>query len=159
MAAKIGTVAVTLRPAVAADDDLLRRLYVDGRPELGRLPTQLLDLQIDAQRTQYHRDHPSAVDEIVEVDGDPVGRCWTSPVPDGLRVLDLAVLADRQRQGIGWSVLELVIERAAAFGGTVRLSVWPNNLRARRLYLAAGFTETGALGGYVAMCREPEQPS
>lgn len=159
MAARSTTAAVTLRPAVAADGELLRRLYLEARPELRLLPEQLVDLQRHAQRRQYQADHPSSLDQIVEVDGEPVGRCWIAPEPDGIRVLDLAVLADRRGQGTGRAVLEQVIARAAACGGNVRLSVWSANVGARRLYRAAGFTETGSQGGYVAMCREPERLS
>jgi ribosomal protein S18 acetylase RimI-like enzyme len=145
------TPPVALRPAGAADDAFLRELFVDSRPELRLLPAQLVDLQIAAQRTQYRRDHREPVEEVIEIDGYPVGRCWTAVGAGELHLLDLAVRADRRRQGIGRAVLRLVAHRAAALCVTVRLSVWSANGEARRLYRAAGFTETGAGGGYVEM--------
>ena len=146
---------VRLRTAVAGDDAFLRRLCLDAWPELQLLPPQLVDLQIAAQRTQYRHDHPQAVDEVVEVDGDPVGRCWTADAEGDLHLLDFAVRADRRRQGIGRAVLDVVADRAAARGVAVRLTVWSTNADARRLYRAAGFTEVGATGGHVVMRLAP----
>ena len=157
MTASIDTATppVALRPAGAADDAFLRELFVDSRPELRLLPAQLVDLQIAAQRTQYGRDHREPVDELIEIDGHPVGRCWTAVGAGELHLLDLAVRGDRRRQGIGRVVLGVVADRAAASGLAVRLSVWSANGDARRLYRAAGFTETGAGGGYIEMRLEP----
>jgi ribosomal protein S18 acetylase RimI-like enzyme len=153
MPAVIGSGAppLSMRPAVADDDSFLRRLYVDAHAELALLPPQLVDLQIAAQRAQYSRDHPRAVDEVIEIDGEPVGRCWTAISPGQLHVLDLAVRADRRRQGIGRAVLSRVAERAAALGADVRLAVWSDNVGARRLYAAAGFTQIGAVGGHLLL--------
>ena len=141
----------------AADDAFLRRLCLDARPELQLLPLQLVDLQITAQRTQYLRDHPQAVDEVVELDGDPVGRCWTAHADGELHLLDFAVQADRRRQGIGRAVLDIVAGRAAARGVGVRLTVWSTNAAGRRLYRVAGFTEVGEVGGHVVMRLAPRR--
>lgn len=148
--------AVSLRTALAADDAFLRRLYLDARPELRLLPAELVELQIAAQQAQYRRDHPCAVDEVVEVAGEPVGRCWTADDGGELQLLDVAVRSDRRRQGIGRAVLGVVADRAAARGMAVRLMVWSTNADARRLYRAAGFAEIGELGGHVVMRCAPE---
>lgn len=154
-----GAPLVRLRPAVAADDAFLRRVYVDARPELQLLPPQLVDLQLAAQRAQYRRDHPRAVDEVVEVGGEPVGRCWTAIGSGELHILDFVVRADRRRQGIGRTVLDVVADRAATLGLAVRLAVWSANVDARRLYLAAGFAEVCEAGGHVVMRRAPRSRS
>ena len=146
---------VRLRTAEPEDDAFLCRLFVDARPEMQFLPPQLVDLQRAAQRTQYRRDHPQAVDEIVELDGDPVGRCWTADADGEVHLLDVAVQADRRRHGIGRAVLDVVADRAAAQGVPVRLAVWAANTGARRLYRAAGFAEVGEAGGHVVMVLAP----
>lgn len=148
---------VSLRPAGAADDAFLRRLYLDARPELLLLPPQLVDLQIAAQRSQYRRDHPQAVDEVVELDDAPVGRCWTADADGELHLLDFAVRADRRRQGIGRAVLDVLAARAAGQGAAVRLTVWSTNADARRLYRAVGFAEVDETGGYVVMRLAPRR--
>jgi ribosomal protein S18 acetylase RimI-like enzyme len=156
--ARVGVLpSVTLRAAVAADDAFLRRLCLDARPELQLLPPELVDLQIAAQRVQYQRDHPRAVDEVVELGGVPAGRCWTADVGGQLHLLDLAVLADHRRQGVGRAVLGVVVDRAAARGMAVRLAVWSTNADALRLYRSAGFTEVAQAGGRVVMCLEPSR--
>ena len=151
---------VRLRVAVADDAAFLRQLYLDARPELQLLPPSILDLQISAQRSQYLAEHPEAVDEIVELDGAPVGRCWTADAPDALHLLDLAVQAEYRRRGIGAAVLDVIADRAARRGVPVRLHVWSTNHDARRLYQAAGFTELDEVGGRIAMqLLPPSNPS
>jgi len=147
------TPPVSLRPAAAEDDEFLRRLFLDARPELRLLPPQLVDLQIEAQRTQYRHNHPQAVDEVVDVGGAPVGRCWTAEADGELHLLDLAVRPEHRRQGIGRAVLDKVIDRAADRGMAVRLTVWSTNAGARGLYCAAGFNEVGEVGGHIVMRR------
>lgn len=146
---------LSLRAAATADDVFLRELYLDARPELYLLPPELVDLQIAAQRAQYRSDHPHAVDEVIEVDGHPVGRCWTAVADGELHVLDLAVRPDLRRKGIGRGVLRVLDSRAAAQGVAVRLAVWSANFAARSLYAAAGFREIGAANGRILMRREP----
>ena len=151
MRAAAETPAVIMRPACPDDEAFLRRLFVESRPELQLLPAEVVALQVAAQRMQYCSAHPAAVDEIVELGGEAVGRCWTAFTAGELHVLDLAIRADRRRHGIGRAVLRAVAARAAAEGVPVGLTVWAANGDARRLYRSAGFHDVGESGGYVAM--------
>lgn len=150
-----GALPVSLRPAVADDDVFLRQLCLDARPELQLLPPDVVDLQMAAQRVQYRHDHPHALDEVIEFDKAPAGRCWTAISDGELHLLDLVVCADLRRQGIGRAVLRVLDGRAAALGVAVRLAVWSANFAARGLYAVAGFQEIGAAGGRILMRREP----
>ncbi len=142
---------VTLRPAVPADDTFLRRLHATAHcAELSSTAldrdalTMLVRLQFDTQRVQYRARYPGAVDRVVVVDGEPVGRCWTDETRCELRLLDLAVAPDRQRRGVAGAVLDLLVERARAVRVPLRLSVWSENAPALALYRGRGLAETVA---------------
>jgi ribosomal protein S18 acetylase RimI-like enzyme len=140
---------VTLRAAVPDDDTFLRHLHATAHcaafSSLALEPeahAALLGLQFDSRRAQYRARYPGAVDEIVVVDGERVGRCWTSETHRELRLMDLAVLPERQRRGVAGSVLDRLLERARAARLAVRLSVWSENAPALALYRGHGFSET-----------------
>ena len=64
-------------------------------------------------------------------------------------LLNLCIDPDRQGQGFGRRLLELLLRRAARFDThTVFLEVRPSNARALRLYQAAGFDQIGCRKGY-----------
>ena len=138
---------LTRRPALPDDADLLRSLFAESRPELALLPEpvreQLVRLQFDAQRDQYRRSAPDAVDWIVEVDHDgrrePVGRCYLWAGPREHRLLDLAIRPEWRGCGIGTAVLNRLCADAAGAGVPLTLSVWAANHGARRLYDRLGF--------------------
>jgi ribosomal protein S18 acetylase RimI-like enzyme len=151
--------AVTLRHATPADEPFLRELFADSRDDFASVPlspTALADLvrmQYDARQAQYRLCCQAPRDEVIELDGRPVGRCWTDQPDDELRLLDLAVLRPHRRKGVGRFAVDAVCQRASAVGLAVRLTVWPANLAARRLYAGAGFREASLVHGYLAMER------
>lgn len=151
---------VRLRPAGPADEPFLLALHLESHPEFALLPSpvrsDLVALQITAQRRQYEAEHPQARDEIVEVDGVPVGRCWTSVSDTALHILDVAVVAAARNRCTGRRVLDEVMDRADLRGVPVRLMMWHANRDAQRLYARAGFTAGTENGGYVPMTRWTE---
>jgi ribosomal protein S18 acetylase RimI-like enzyme len=160
----VGKAAVALRAAAPSDEDFLRSVHVDAHPEFATLPfpaadvARVLDLQLAAQRDQYRAAHPSSRDQVIEVGGEPVGRCWTAETADEIRVLDLAVLARHRGLGIATCVLTQLRERAATSGRALRLSVWFANDAARRLYERLGFEPVAERGGYVALQWSADSP-
>jgi ribosomal protein S18 acetylase RimI-like enzyme len=148
---------VTLRCAQPSDQPFLRALYVDTHPEFAQLPPAvadgLIELQLRAQRTGYLASFPASGDELIELAGTPVGRCWTDLSATELRLLDLAVLSGHRRQGIGRIVLDVLHARAVHAGVALWLSVWQDNLAARRLYDQQGFVVQDRVNGYLSMVR------
>ena len=151
---------LTWRPAGRDDSGLLRSLFAAARPDLALVPDpvrdQLLNLQFEAQRDQYRRLAPDAVDWIVEIEHagrlEPVGRCYLWPGPREHRLLDLAIHPRWRGRGVGGAVLERLCADAARAGVPLRLSVWAANEDARRLYDRLGFVpEDQAATGYVAL--------
>lgn len=153
-------VLISWRVAGPQDDELLRSLFAQSRPELELLPEpvrdQLVRLQFDAQRDQYRRNAPDAVDRIVEIDQDgrpeSVGRCYVWAGPREHRLLDLAIRPQWRRRGIGGAVLGRLCADAARAAVPLSLSVWAANHDAQRLYRRLGFVQQdGATGGYLSL--------
>jgi ribosomal protein S18 acetylase RimI-like enzyme len=153
------TTTVARRPASAKDEDLLRELFADARPDLAALPPELraglVDMQFRAQRAQYSSSYPNARYEIIVVGGTPIGQLILDEGADSVRVVDVSVHCAYRGRGVGSAVLHDVIADATRSGRGVCLSVWSGNVRARRLYGRLGFVRTDhshpSAVGYVQM--------
>lgn len=75
--------------------------------------------------------------------GEPVGRVWLGPMPDGrsmLYVWEIIIDDHRRGQGLGGEALTAVLKFAFESGlPGVGLTVWDTNPAARRLYERMGF--------------------
>ncbi|HEU5269046.1 MAG TPA: GNAT family N-acetyltransferase [Jatrophihabitans sp.] len=143
------------RRADPADNDFLRTLFAESRPDLALLPEavrgQLIRLQFESQSSQYCSLAPDAVDWILQLDRDgrtePVGRCYLDQGPAEHRLLDLAIRPEWRGQGLGSAVLRRLCDEAGQAGVPLRLSVWRANQGAIRLYRRHGFGADGAEAG------------
>jgi ribosomal protein S18 acetylase RimI-like enzyme len=142
---------VTLRPATAADDPFLYRLFeATHGQQFALLPLEpahreaLVHMQFNAQRGGYRAQRPEAKDFIVFGDAEPVGRLWVDDSsPAALHVLDVAILPEQQGRGAGKAVLKRVMDQAAGAGKAVTLNVDLMNVRAIEFYRRLGFEVTG----------------
>ncbi|MGZ5199283.1 MAG: ribosomal protein S18-alanine N-acetyltransferase [Telluria sp.] len=81
--------------------------------------------------------------------GDLVGYFLLMYAVDEAHLLDVAVAAERQREGIGRWLLDKAAGRAREHGmESMLLEVRPSNERAQQVYLTYGFTEIGRRKGY-----------
>ncbi|MAL94199.1 MAG: GNAT family N-acetyltransferase [Haliea sp.] len=134
-----------LRPETPDDRDLLIMLYVDNRwQELAALPwdeaqkTAFLSQQCRAQEAHYRQAYPTAVREIIEVEGTAAGRvCWQA-ASDENRLIDLRLLATYRGRGIGSALLRALQARSQQQAVPLCLSVACDN-PARQLYQRLGF--------------------
>ena len=91
---------------------------------------------------------------LVAVEGDRViGQVYLQrepgPVTGHVATLGMAVAPDSRGQGVGTALLEAGIGWARQVGvEKLALSVYPDNVRARSLYLTFGFVEEGRLSGH-----------
>jgi ribosomal protein S18 acetylase RimI-like enzyme len=154
-------VTVTLRPVEPADENLLRSLFAEARPELALLPPQtrdvLLDMQFRAQQRQYAANYVNARHEIIVADGSDVGQLIVDDAATEVRIIDVTVRHSHRSGGIGSTILRDVITDAGSSGRPVELSVWSGNTGAQRLYTRLGFVRVhdAALDdtGYLQMRR------
>jgi len=156
---------VTLRNSTRDDMGFLARLYGDARrgevAEWGWPQAQqemFLRMQFDAQHRSYQAGFSGAEDRIVCLDGSPAGRMMVAREPEGMRLIDIALLEEYRNRGVGTLLLLQLLEECNDHGDTLRLHVRQGN-PAIRLYLRLGFVQTGADEMYVQMKRSPiERP-
>jgi ribosomal protein S18 acetylase RimI-like enzyme len=92
---------------------------------------------------------------VIDVGEEPVGGLMLDLTPDNLDIVELQILPEHQRQGIGTWVIERVIDDAKRRGLCVTLSVVPANSHARRLYERIGFCATGVDEPFIRMRYSP----
>lgn len=134
-----------LRPATAADDAFLQRVYASSRQdELAQLPWSeaekraFLAMQFDAQDRHYRAHFPDARFDVVERGGVPIGRLIVERTEDEIRLLDIALLPEHRGAGAGSALLRELLAEAAASSKRVTIHVERAN-PARRLYERLGF--------------------
>jgi diamine N-acetyltransferase len=93
----------------------------------------------------------------VVCDGSVVGFVMhgVDPADDSAWIGGLVIDRSHQRQGIGRSVIDLLVARATARGRASALSYEPANVVAKALYAKAGFAETGEIDGDEVVARRP----
>jgi ribosomal protein S18 acetylase RimI-like enzyme len=142
----------TLRPATPSDRDFLFdlnraafRTYVDatwGWDEDEQ--AAFFDARFDPERRQ-----------IVRSQGEDVGELVVEERPHEIYLARIALLPEWQGRGIGRSIVQSLLARAAASGKTVVLEVLHANPRAARLYEELGFEPTGRNETHLFMRAAP----
>jgi GNAT superfamily N-acetyltransferase len=147
------------RRAAAADDEpFLRALFGSAHPELAVLGEEIVDLQVRAQRREWELAYPGSTDEIVELDGGPVGRLWVAWEPDACVLVDMVLLPEHRRTGIGTRVVGETLAEADRRGLPTRLTVERTNAPSLAFCAAHGFVEVGGDPLRVALER-PVSPA
>lgn len=150
-----------LRPSQPQDEAFLRRVYAASRAD-ELAPTgwdaarteAFLRMQFDAQDQQYRSRHPHARFDIIEVDGEAVGRLYVTRQPDRLHVIELALLPPWRGRGLGTALLSALQQQAAAEWLDLSIYVEIHN-PAQRLYRRLGFDTVSASGLYQLMQWQP----
>lgn len=142
-------VQVALRPECAADEAFLLELYASTREE--ELAFMNLDaasralfvkMQFTAMRHGYANAFPHAQFSVIVSGEIPIGRIVIHRAADEIRVVDLALVPNYRRRGIGSEFLQQLLAEARQAGKPVQLSVLKTN-PAARLYERLGFKQTG----------------
>lgn len=149
--------ALALREAGADDLPFLLSLYCDVRsPEVvaWNWPADkreaFLLMQFDAQRRSYEAAYPQAAHHIVFSGGVPIGRRLVAVTPEGMHLVDIALLASCRNRGMGTRLIRQLMDECGAVGGALSLQVLRGN-PALRLYKRMGFGETDADAMYITM--------
>ena len=152
---------IALRPVGASDRDFLLQVYASTREEELRPVDWSADqkaafvrMQFEAQNAYYREHYHPATFDVVEVDGDPVGRLYVARWADEIRIIDVALLPEHRGRGIGTSVIRALLDEAAASGKRLSIHVEKHN-PARRLYERLEFVESVDRGLYVLMEATP----
>ncbi len=136
---------ITLRPIQPGDEPFLSALYASTREDELALTgwnqaqiAEFLATQFMAQHRYYLEHLPPSEFNVIEGDGQPIGRLYVGDWEEDVRLIDIALLPEQRNQGIGTRLIRDVMDRAAALGKPVRLHVEQHN-PARRLYDRLGF--------------------
>ena len=119
------------RPVGPGDAAFLRELYASTRPEVANWePAEreiFLDVQLQAQERGWAERFPASRHELLLLHGTPVGRLWVSWSAEECRLVDMTLLPDHRRTGIGTRVVGDVIAEAERAGIPTRLTVERTN--------------------------------
>ena len=153
---------VSTRPERLPDDgDFLLSVYASTRPELTGLswPAKQQDaftrMQFDAQTRHYRQSFPDAIYSVISAGGEPAGRLIVDHADDQILIIDIALLPEFRRTGIGNRLIRRLLDQADADRLPVRCHVLHDST-ARQFWEHAGFTAQGSDGVYVAMERAPQ---
>jgi GNAT superfamily N-acetyltransferase len=160
----VGGRKVALRPAAVEDYEELVRIYASTRAgELAQVAwwddEQKLAFcrsQYDSQKTEYEARYPGAEYDVILLDGRTVGRLWVGRDDEEIRLLDIALLPEEQRHGVGALLVGALIEEARASGKKLRHMVFMLNSGALRFYERLGFQVFEDMGGYLHMEWRPQ---
>jgi len=154
--------SVSFRPVDEADKPFLRALYASTREDELRVvdwpesqKSAFLDMQFEAQHRYYHEQFPTAEFLVVEREGSAVGRIYVDRRTDELRLVDIALIPEVRKQGLGEALLLDLLEEGQAASLPVRIHVEQFN-PAMRLYLRLGFEAIEYQGVYQLMEWRPE---
>jgi ribosomal protein S18 acetylase RimI-like enzyme len=150
---------MTLREAEAPDLEFLYRVYASTRADEMAV-TGWLAKNVDAflrdlfrlQDIHYRRHYAGARFQVVLVGGVRAGRLYVHVGAKEVRIMDITLLPEFRRRGIGAALLGSVMAEADASGLPLSLNVETNN-PARDWYRRLGFKESPWDGVYILMER------
>ncbi|PLP95596.1 GNAT family N-acetyltransferase [Pseudomonas sp. FFUP_PS_473] len=152
--------AVKLRALEADDMDFIEHLYATSRADemshSGWPAEQIaafLKMQFHAQHVYYQEHFAGSDFLIIEVEAQRVGRIYTWFGKTCVTLIDIALLPEFQKNGIGSELLEDLLCRADESELPIELSVEPYN-PALKLYERFGFQVINQTGVYLRMRRE-----
>jgi ribosomal protein S18 acetylase RimI-like enzyme len=144
-----------LRAATAEDEQFLRAVYAGTRAEeLARVPWSeeqkraFTDMQFAAQDVHYRRHYPDAQYSIIEVQGVRAGRLYVDRGKKEILIIDIALLPEHRRAGIGTKLLRELQNEARMAGKALTIHVEKFN-PALRLYQRLGFQQLEDKGVYL----------
>lgn len=151
-----------LRPFRADDQEFLFQLYASTRlheiapfgwPEAQQ--QAFLRMQFNAQQQWYKMSYEQAEHQIIEHDGAPIGRLMVLRQATSVLLVDIALLPEFRKQGIGGELIGKLIQECDQQKLPLRLQVQRVN-PAQRLYERLGFKKTGEDQMYLHMEKQPD---
>jgi ribosomal protein S18 acetylase RimI-like enzyme len=148
---------LSLRPIAPVDTSFLARVYASSRAEELAL-TDWTDeqkeifcrRQFDAQSVYYAATYPEASFQIIERNGEPIGRLYVARWEKEIRIVDITLLPEFRGSGLGTKLLRELQEEARVAGRSLTIHVERFN-RALTLYQRLGFREIENKGVYLLM--------
>lgn len=142
-----------LRPETEEDLEFLYHLYASTRADEMALldwteeeKEAFLRMQFSAQRGYYREHYRETRFDVIEREGEAIGRLAVARWPDDIRVVDIVLMPEHRGQGVGGGLMRALLDEAAAAGKSVSIHVEVYN-PALRLYERLGFQAKGEDNG------------
>lgn len=150
---------MTLRAVTPDDEPFLFEVFATTRLDEFRFLEEqqkqaLIRMQYNAQRFQYDEGFPQAESRIILLDDRPVGRMLVDESEREFVLVDIALLPQHRKSGIGTQLLKELLNRAVVARKPIRLHVLKSN-PALRLYERLGFSRVADESMYLEMVFEP----
>ena len=150
-------VSIDLVPIRPEDLEFLYRVYASTREaELSQVPwtaeekENFLRFQFQAQHSHYQQYFAGSRFDVIVQNGAPIGRLYVDRGKTVITIIDIALLPEYQRQGIGSQLIREILAEAEATGKAVQLHVEHYN-PALQLYERFGFRHINDHGVYYQM--------
>ena len=148
---------IHLRPIRPEDEPFLQRVYASTRAEElnqvdwdARQKDDFLHMQFEAQHSHYTEHFPDADFQLVLKGDEAIGRLYVDRRSDEIRIIDIALLPEFQREGTGSGLLEALLDEARQFDLPLRIHVEKFN-PALGWYDRLGFRQIEDKGVYLFM--------
>lgn len=152
--------AVSLRTASQADEPFLLNLFASTRPEFELLnwdenqKRALMSMQFQLQSQQFRTAYPEADSSVILWELDAVGRLIVDRGAQEFVLVDISLLPQHRRLGIGTHLIRNLLHEAAESAKPVRLHVVQTN-PAKSLYERLGFSVVNSDSMYCEMMCAP----
>jgi ribosomal protein S18 acetylase RimI-like enzyme len=127
---KMSDHGIELEPAKACDQDFLYQVFASTRMQEMAITgwseeqqRSFLSMQYEAQRSSYLTQVPEARYSIILCDGVAAGRLIVDRTAQEIHIVDIALLPEFRKLGIGSAVMSELLEEASVAGKQVRLYV------------------------------------
>ena len=101
---------------------------------------EFLQMQFRAQHAHYQKHYGDASFDVIERDGEAIGRFYVYRGEREIRLMEITLRPDCRNQGIGGGLTRALLEEAERDGKYVVLHVEADN-PAKRLYERLGFVD------------------
>lgn len=149
--------SINLRGVQAEDEGFLFAVYASTRAEEMQLADwdaaqkeAFLRMQFNAQHQYYLENYPGAEFHVILSGEQPIGRLYLHRRDDELRIMDISLLPEYRRRGIGSTLLQEIMAHAANQNLPVTIHVEQFN-PAQSLYQRLGFRVRQDKGVYLLM--------
>lgn len=149
---------LTLRPEREKDQAFRYRLFCQSRPpewDMVQIDPQarehLMRHQFEAQTKSYRAQFPKARFDIIELDGEPIGRIVVDRPPDMIHLVDQAITPACRNKGLGTTIMRTLMDEVRERELPLRLMVGSSNDPSLRLYLRLGFVSIAATPMYIEL--------
>jgi ribosomal protein S18 acetylase RimI-like enzyme len=148
---------ITLRPIGPDDMPFLYQVYYSTREDELMLvdwndaqKEAFVQQQFAAQHHHYQQHYIGAAFQVILVDGQPAGRLYVARWPAEIRIVDITLLPEFRKAGIGTRLLKKLMAEARAAHKPLSIHVEQFN-PALNLYQRLGFVKTGEHGVYYRL--------